>query len=185
MKGRASLMSSASDHWFTPNPVLDLIERFDPIVLDPCSHPESPAFKRAEITCSLTPVAGDDGRQLDLAGCRDGLLLDWLTIAERGLVFVNWPYSDPDPWSQRCREHGARGGELIALCPARTDTKWWHACAPYASCVAFWKGRMKFERPGGQKAAGAPFPSALLYFGERRRRFYATFQGAAWLVDTV
>lgn len=168
MKGRGALMSSASDHWFTPRPVLDRVEQVGPIGLDPCSHPDSPAYERA-----YRAYTGQH------AGV-DGLECSWL-VGPDELVFVNWPYSHPMPWATRVALQALGGSEIIVLCPARTDTRWWHVVAPPADAIAFWKGRMRFARAGGAPAQGAPFPSALLYFGRRLERFAASFGDAAWM----
>ena len=47
------------------------------------------------------------------------------------------------------------------LIPARTDTVWWHTALSVCSCVCFIKGRLRFQGA----PSSAPFPSALLYWG--------------------
>lgn len=52
---------------------------------------------------------------------------------------------------------------MVCLIPARPDTKVWHNIIfKHASAICFIKGRLKF---GGSKDA-APFPSALVVFGD-------------------
>lgn len=54
------------------------------------------------------------------------------------------------------------GSVVVCLLPSRTDTRWWHDWVlPYGR-IEFIKGRLKF---GGAKNA-APFPSAIVVFGE-------------------
>jgi site-specific DNA-methyltransferase (adenine-specific) len=63
---------------------------------------------------------------------------------------------------QKAVEEAQRGALVVALVPARTDTRWWHSAAPHAS-VRFLKGRLKF----GSAKTSAPFPSALMIFHPR------------------
>lgn len=47
---------------------------------------------------------------------------------------------------------------VVALLPARTDTRWWHDCVMKAKEIRFIKGRLRFD---GHKH-NAPFPSAVV-----------------------
>ena len=49
---------------------------------------------------------------------------------------------------------------IVALLPARTDTKWFHDYIYQFAEIIFIKGRLKFE--GGEKLAPAPFPSMVV-----------------------
>jgi site-specific DNA-methyltransferase (adenine-specific) len=51
------------------------------------------------------------------------------------------------------------------LIPARTDTKYWHDYVMNASKIYFVKGRLKFDN-GTENKNSAPFPSAVVVFGE-------------------
>ena len=80
----------------------------------------------------------------------------------------------PAVWS-RNREMDAqsrriqRGGVTVCLVPARTDTRWWHDwVVGYATEVRFVKGRLKF----GCSDSGAPFPSAIVVYDKRPRRWW-------------
>jgi len=65
---------------------------------------------------------------------------------------------------------------VVMLIPARTDTKWWHACCAHGE-MRMLKGRLKFEnaalpswREDRQfKLSPAPFPSAVVIFGARAK----------------
>jgi hypothetical protein len=63
------------------------------------------------------------------------------------------------------------GYEVIALPAARTDCRWWHQDIVTADAICFWKGRMRFR--GGEH--GAPFPSALPYWGPQVDKFCRVF----------
>jgi hypothetical protein len=54
-------------------------------------------------------------------------------------------------------EESRRGATVVALVPARTDTRWWHESAVDGE-VRFMRGRIRF----GDSDIGAPFPSAVV-----------------------
>ena len=61
---------------------------------------------------------------------------------------------------------------VVALLPARTDTRWWQDYCMKADVIKFIKGRLKFinrELPSYRedddfKVSPAPFPSAVVIF---------------------
>src|SRR6266545_925179 len=123
----APLLSSAHADWCTPDPVLELVRLLGPIGLDPCSNERSIVGARVEWT------AHDDGLARSWAGF--------------GLVYVNPPYGRKTiaAWAAKCHAQGRRA-EVVALLPARTDTRWWQMfCAPPgAQAVCFLAGRIRF-----------------------------------------
>lgn len=129
-----------SDNWQTPDVVLDGVRRIGPIDLDPCTDETNPCGARTWFWAG-------------------GLETPWMVVS--GLIYVNPPYSQMAAWAHKCafesRECGAR---IIALVPARTDTRWWREATSEVECVAFWNGRLTFKGA----PAPAPFPSALLAF---------------------
>jgi phage N-6-adenine-methyltransferase len=160
------LLSSQDMTWRTPHGVLQLVRRVGEISLDPCSGEGS--IVGAKVTLDGTADA-------------DGLSADWHALAEGGLVYVNPPYGRAiSSWVEKCAiEHLERGVEVILLTPSRTDTAWWHTgVRGCASAVCFWSGRITFL---GAKH-GAPFPSAVIYYGARVERFRTAFASAGWIV---
>lgn len=149
------LMSSARGDWQTPDCVLERVRKVAPIGLDPCTSPENPC---GADYCS-TPLLGGDG-----------LLADWTAFHAPGrLVYCNPPYGRGiGAWVEKCHDEYMRGGEVIALLPARTDTRWfpWDAVA-----ICFWRGRLTFKGA----PAPAPFPSAVVYWGQRYWAFNDAF----------
>ena len=146
--------SSESVEHYTPKWVLDsVLCVMGEIDLDPCSNsgtdPNVPAMEH---------YTKDS----------DGLSKEW-----RGRVFMNPPYGDEiGQWTRKLADEVASGRvtEAIALLPARTDTAWWYNLITdrrYWCVVHLLKGRLKF----GDAESGAPFPSALVYFGDRRVEF--------------
>ena len=76
---------------------------------------------------------------------------------------MNPPYGRHQiKWIEKASMEADKGATVVCLIPARPDTKVWHnVIFPKASCILFIKGRLKF---GGSKES-APFPSALIVFG--------------------
>jgi hypothetical protein len=67
-------------------------------------------------------------------------------------------------WLSKAREAALAGATVVALIPARTDTKWWHGIVTAASEIRYLPGRWRF---GGCKHS-APFPSAVAFGGRPR-----------------
>lgn len=158
------LFSSNKMDWQTPGVVLDAIrDGMGPILLDPCTTDENPVGAQFFISPGPANVVGKLGT--------DGLREDWWAWDSGGLVFVNPPYGRELPaWVDKGRAEADYGCEILMLVPARTDTKWFQTAMFDAVC--FWRGRLKFK---GAKNP-APFPSALLYWGEQMERFSEAFQ---------
>ena len=77
-------------------------------------------------------------------------------------MFMNPPDgSQIKDWVRKARESAERNGTLVvALLPARTDTKWWQDVMR-ATEIRFIKGRVKF----GESRNTAPFPSVIVVWG--------------------
>lgn len=152
---QAALFSSATPNWCTPPSVLYRVSLAIGLVgLDPCSNPQS-------IVGATTEWSPENGE--------DGLAVSWQGL---GPCYVNPPYARGvlNSWAAKMALEGAFGIELIGLVPARVDTQWFRPlwCA---DAICFWEGRIKFLGA----STGAPFPSALPYFGPRVDAFYNAF----------
>ncbi len=143
--------SSASPEWYTPAEVIErVVEALGAIDLDPCADPA----KRVPATKHHTE---ND----------DGLARPW-----HGRVYMNPPYGDAiRTWIQKlgAEYEAGRTVEAIALIPARTDTAWFRDLPWEWACLV--TGRLEFSEHG----VGAPFPSALLYLGQRPAAFVNAF----------
>lgn len=90
----------------------------------------------------------------------DGLAEEW-TLAPGGppaSVFSNFPYSFPDPWCERLRDHH---GPWVALPKFDSTTKWWRSLMAARSWWAPFRMRLPFERDGNSGVAN--FVSALVW----------------------
>lgn len=84
----------------------------------------------------------------------DALKQEWT-----GVCWMNPPYGRGiGKWIQKAYETYKTGYTVVALIPARTDTKWFHDYILGKSEIRFIKGRLKF---GGNKNP-APFPSMVI-----------------------
>ena len=111
------LVSHQTDSWFTPKPLLEMLEKeFGPF--DP-----DPALKTKKIDWTT-----------------DGLAVDW---GKR--VFTNPPYSDLERWCAKAYREFEKGCLVILLIPSRTDTNAWHSYVMKAQEIRLIKGRIVFE----------------------------------------
>lgn len=144
--GHAVHYSSVTNEWTTPDEFfapLDAEFRFD---LDPCATSENAKCARF-FTQEI-----------------DGLTQPWNATA----VFMNPPYGrDLGAWVRKAHREvqAGRAGVVVCLIPARTDTGYWHDCVMRAAEVRLVRRRITFGgsiRHGRDRAAAAPFPSAVV-----------------------
>lgn len=150
------LQRPVTDVWATPTWLYQALDREFGFTLDPCSDGANARCARF-----YTPK-------------ENGLLRDWGTE----VVFMNPPYSALEEWVRKGYGAAQEGATVVALVPARTDTRWWHEYVMKAE-VRFIRGRLKF----GNAENSAPFPSAIVVF--RPRTFKLTSYGSAAEGDDV
>lgn len=157
------LLTSKNKHYNTPDGLLELIRKFGPIILDPCSNKDS--IVNAKINF--------DGIN------NDGLKEKWhgLNGNEFYIIFCNPPYGrQQKKWINKCIDESTFPNDIFLLIPARSDTKAFQELLyPISSKICLIKGRLKFLNQGS-KAAPAPFPSMLVYFGLRKNKFTRVFK---------
>ena len=137
------MFSSKSNEWATPQPFFDKLDEKFNFTLDPCA-----TTKTAK--CKKYYTAKDDG-----------LSKSW----EGETVFVNPPYGkELKHWVKKAYEESRNPNTtVVLLCPARTDTQYFHNYMMKASELHFIKGRLKFESDSKEKNS-APFPSVVAVF---------------------
>ena len=148
------MMSSETNEWYTPDYVINFIEKkFGYIELDPSASVYSKMGKRNYTI--------DD----------DGLSKSWKVNYDNSIVFVNPPYGRViQHWVAKSRFEGEQGNKVVMLIPARTDTSYWHEhIFPHAKEIYFIKGRIKFHNLYGE-AESAPFPSAFVVFDNHNNK---------------
>ena len=135
------LYSSTTDMWATPQAFFDELNEEFGFTLDPCALPSN-----AKCTKYYTPTD-------------NGLLQDW----GGEIVFCNPPYGRAIyDWVRKCSEEASKPNTtVVALIPARTDTRYFHEFIYHqAKEIRFVKGRLKF----GDAKSAAPFPSMVVIF---------------------
>jgi phage N-6-adenine-methyltransferase len=131
--------SSVTDLWSTPQSFFDAYDAKYHFDLDVCATEDN-----AKCPLYFTEK-------------QNGLLQPWF-----GHCWMNPPYGRTIAmWMKKAYESSVSGCTVVCLVPARTDTKWWHDYAVKGS-IEFIKGRLKF----GGNVNSAPFPSAVVVFGE-------------------
>lgn len=92
---------------------------------------------------------------------RDSLAADW---GEKR-VFLNPPYGrNVGKWVQKAQEACDAGALVVVLTMACTDTAWWYDFAWKAPEIRLVRGRIRFLREDGTRAASSPKGSALIIF---------------------
>ena len=140
-KLNSSLFSSKDQTWETPQDLFDKLNNVFEFELDVCATDET-----AKCNKYFTPEI-------------DGLKQEW-----KGNCWMNPPYGrEQIKWIEKAYNESQNDAKIVCLIPARPDTRvWQNIIFPNASTICFIRGRLKF---GGSKDS-APFPSALIVFGE-------------------
>lgn len=145
----SGLMSSNTELWGTPWWFFNRLDLEFNFTLDVCSIPELAKCDRF-----FTPEV-------------DGLKQSW----DNERCFMNPPYGRKiEHWVKKASQQ--RGGCVVGLLPARTDTQWFKKYVePHASEIRFIEGRLRFENlTGGSNPA--PFPSMVVIWGTPRTPRY-------------
>lgn len=131
--------------WETPRSLFEAVDQIYRFDLDPASSDKN-------ALCELHYTVEDDGLSKDWGGHR---------------VFCNPPYGRQiGKWIEKAAKEGMKPNTIVVvLCPARTDTAYWHDwVVPYASEISFLRGRVKYQLDG-KELNSSPFPSCLIRFG--------------------
>ena len=134
------MFSSKTDQWATPQKFFDQWNSKYEFTLDVCADASN-----AKCANYFTEE-------------QDGLKQEWT-----GRCWMNPPYGRSiDKWVRKAYYESQKDNCLVvALLPARTDTKWFHEYILHKAQVIFVKGRLKF----GDSKNSAPFPSMVVVFG--------------------
>lgn len=137
------------DAWCSPPPLRDALLRFtggEPVDLDPCTNDRSIIPAKMKWTRADAPTALP--------------IRPWL-----GTVWCNWPWSNPAPWTQACREEARHGGALwVVGCGIADPSVGWFADVWQADAVCFPGHRVQFIPPPGADASSNSHPIALPFW---------------------
>lgn len=146
------LFSSDTYEWGTPQTFFDQLDREFDFTLDACATPQNAKCVRF------------------FTKRENGLAHPW-----PGVVWMNPPYGrEIALWIEKAYREAQMGAVVVALVPARTDTRWWHDYVMRAAEVRLVRGRMNFDGVA-EKGHNAPFPNAVVVFrqGEYEPRLSA------------
>lgn len=88
---------------------------------------------------------------------QNALSQDWSPF----ICWMNPPYGrEIVDWVRKASQEVQKGALVVALLPARTDTRWWWDYIQDKQEVRFIKGRLRFVGA----TASAPFPSVVVVF---------------------
>ena len=148
-KVNKGMMSSTTNEWYTPKEFFDTLKKEFDFNLDPCCTKQS-------AKCDIFFTKEDDG-----------LTKDWGVH----IVFMNPPYGrEIKDWIRKAYDASLSGATVVALIPARTDTRYWHEYIfNKADEIRFLKGRIKFEDINGEAKNSAPFPSAVIVWKNKNK----------------
>lgn len=122
------------------------------------------------------------------AGGADGLELEWW-----GDVFINFPFSEPNPWAAKIHREAERmlrpvlwsdeaefpdkrpPRSMTILGPGDSAVTWWRAMRQVCDAWAMWPKRAHFPLPGQAKGS-PPGPVHLWYIGPRSNRWRRIFE---------
>lgn len=137
------MFSSKTDDHATPQDFFNKLDEEFHFTLDPCA---TRINKKCKSYFSVK---------------EDGLKQAW----NGNVVFMNPPYGrEISKWMKKAYdEWSIFGVTVVCLVPARTDTRWWHDYSMKGE-VRLIKGRLKF----GDAKNSAPFPSAIVIFGDKK-----------------
>lgn len=116
--------SSRTDEWPTSQKTFDELDREFDFTLDPCSTHDN-------AKCARHFTKEDDGLAQSWAG---------------ETVFCNPPYGrEIRHWIRKAYTSAQEGATVVALIPARTDTRYWHQyIQDRADEIRFVPGRLRF-----------------------------------------
>lgn len=137
------MMSSKTPEWSTPQDLFDKLNNEFNFTLDVCATHDN-------AKCSRYFTKDDDGLGKSWAG---------------EVCWMNPPYGrEIGNWMKKAYEESLQGATVVCLVPSRTDTQWWWNTAMnvWPNGIRFIKGRLKF----GNSKQSAPFPSAIVIFGD-------------------
>lgn len=148
-----TMFSSNRDDWETPQDFFDKLNAQYHFTLDPCSS-------NTNAKCPKHYTEQDNGLEQDWGG---------------EVVFCNPPYSrkgGQDLWVKKCYEESLKPNTtVVALLPARTDTKRFHQYILNKAEIIWIEGRLVFEIDGKPildkkgRPQPAPFPSMVCIWG--------------------
>lgn len=137
-----AIFSKKNTVWSTPQDFFDELDKKYNFTTDVCANSEN-----TKCVAFFSPET-------------DGLQQEWT-----GVCWMNPPYGrEIGKWVRKAHLEVNTGRcKVIALLPARTDTKWFHELILGKYEIEFIKGRLRFS----DSKNSAPFPSMIVVFDRK------------------
>ena len=87
----------------------------------------------------------------------DGLKEEW-----KDYIYINPPYSKPEPWVDRAIEENKKGKLIVMLLRMDTSTRWFRKLQEAGALFLWINGRLRFS-----EGKPAPFPSMLVILNRK------------------
>lgn len=120
-------MGSKQDYG-TPQPLVDALGRLFCLPVD----------------IDLAATSENTKAPLFITPEEDSLTVPWFERFGKRLCFLNPPFSDIEPWAEKCFCESRRGLRILFLTPASVDSNWWDAHVHHVAKVLFIQPRIKF-----------------------------------------
>lgn len=122
-------LGKPTDCRLTPEWLLDPVRSgFGHIELDPCTEPNNPVGARVWET-------------------QDGLGLDWHSMVQSGVIWLNPPFSTRYEWDEKAVNEYRKGAQILVLSGVDYSTQWWQLLSQYAPYRCELKRRVKCLSP--------------------------------------
>lgn len=166
--------SPERDHWCTPQPVEDALQRFwrkrGGTQLDPCSNPKSIVTAQWRIMLAapknVPSMNASPGPGIILG---DGLSYKWMDR-----TYCNPIYSAPAPWVAAMRKYGEQGLEIVGCLRCDPSVEWFQDVWS-ATAICFGRSRWMFIPPPGVEPSSNNGANAIPYWGHDWAGFEEAF----------
>lgn len=151
---RTRATGGENSHIRTPSKVIERLQVFGAIGLDPCAAPRN-------VLTASTEWVGDE--------YEDGLVRSWVNY---GLVYCFPPSSQIGDWARKLTTEARAGVEIVALLSCRMHAAWMHDyILPTADAVCYWRGKLRAIGESRNSAAAR----VVCYWGPRADMFRDAF----------
>ncbi|MFC6441013.1 phage N-6-adenine-methyltransferase [Bowmanella sp. JS7-9] len=116
-----------------------------------------------EFFFDLDAAANDENHKVDkyLTKEVDALSISWVNDIGAKRIWINPPYSDIGPWTEKALIESELGATIVMLIPATPDVRWWPKRVSEIRFIS--PGRINFIDPAtGLEKKGNTKPSAFL-----------------------
>jgi len=118
--------SSRQNYRTPPNFMQAAVSRFGPIAFDLAAEPENAQAERY------------------LTEERDAFTFHWYQLSS-GNLWLNPPFSNIEPWAEKCAVEAAKGARILFLTPASVGSNWFRDHVFDKAMVFALNGRLHFD----------------------------------------